>query len=238
MILKLCPCSHPTSTMYCPIPSAGMECGWDTNTIAPIEQGEDWSIEHYYNPEECQQVCLERDACRAYRIDGSAQRGWNCEIFNVGLGANGTNLISPTPNGKQWWDRNCQKHIPAPCRGVRAPAPTPTPHIQPVPTAKRNLPNEVRAIPTPAVAPRAENGLSKRDVPLPDYLSDLEYFWSKIYVEPACSCLINSALPKTVKTTTTTYTKWIATTTSSTTYEDIFTVTTTPRQTTVYNSIK
>lgn len=66
--------------MYCPIPSSGMECGWDTNTIAPIDQGEDYSIEHYYNPEECQQVCLEHPLCRAYRVDGSDANGWSCEI--------------------------------------------------------------------------------------------------------------------------------------------------------------
>ncbi|KAF2649219.1 hypothetical protein K491DRAFT_211776 [Lophiostoma macrostomum CBS 122681] len=104
--------AHPTSTMYCPIPSAGMECGWDTNTIAPAEQGEDWSIEHGYNPTECQQICLEHSGCKAYRIDGSDASGYHCEIFNVGLGVNGTNLISPTAKGTQWWDRDCQAHIP------------------------------------------------------------------------------------------------------------------------------
>ena len=105
-------CSHPTSTMYCPLPSAGMECGWDTNTVAPIEQGQDWSIERFQKPEECHQVCLQKSACRAYRIDGSAQDSWQCEIFNVGIGSNGKNLINPTPNGTHWWDRNCPNHLP------------------------------------------------------------------------------------------------------------------------------
>lgn len=95
--------------MYCPIPSSGMECGWDTNTVAPIEQGEDWSIEPFHNPEECQQVCLEHPLCKAYRIDDAT---WRCEIFNVGIGKNASNLRNPTPNGSQWFDRDCQKHIP------------------------------------------------------------------------------------------------------------------------------
>lgn len=103
--------SHPTSTMYCPVPSKGMTCGLDSNIIAPIDQGEDWSIEHYYNPEECQQVCLDHPLCKAYRVDGSAEKGWHCEIFNVGLGVNGSNVISAKP-GTQWWDRNCQEHVP------------------------------------------------------------------------------------------------------------------------------
>jgi hypothetical protein len=95
--------------MYCPVPSSGMECGYDSNTVAPIEQGQDWSVEKYYNSTECQQICLGKSECRAYRLqDGN----FGCEIFNVGLGKGAKNVINPTPAGSQWWDRNCQKHAP------------------------------------------------------------------------------------------------------------------------------
>jgi hypothetical protein len=86
-----------------------MECGWNSNTIAPLDQGEDWSIEHYYNNTECQQVCLEHPNCKAYRLQDGIT---GCDIFNVALGAGGSNIISATPSGSQWWDRDCQKHIP------------------------------------------------------------------------------------------------------------------------------
>ncbi|KAF2690429.1 hypothetical protein K458DRAFT_103184 [Lentithecium fluviatile CBS 122367] len=235
---------HPTSTMFCPIPSSGMECGWDSNTVAPIEQGEDWSIEHYYNPEECQQVCLEHKLCRAYRIDGNTQNGWSCEIFNVGLGRNASNVINPTASGSQWWDRNCLAHIPTACRqSTRTPPPISTTISDPAivtdptdPTATTSTPASAR--PTITTAPTAvPRGLSKRDAPLPPYMSDLSYFWSGMYLTPACSCLISSALPPAKSTSTRTVTSWTASTTVSTTYEDWFTVTTTPRETTVYSSI-
>jgi hypothetical protein len=86
-----------------------MECGWDSNTIAPLDQGEDWSIEHYYNNTECQQVCLDHPNCKAYRLQDGIT---GCDIFNVALGAGGSNIISATPSGSQWWDRDCQKYIP------------------------------------------------------------------------------------------------------------------------------
>lgn len=220
---------HPTSTRLCPSSSSGMECGYDSNTIAPIEQGEDWSIEHAIPPTECQQVCLEHSACKAYRVDGSDQKGWNCEIFNVGLGKNASNVINATPKGTQWWDRNCQQHVFDACK--TAPA----------------LPNAAPFIPTPAVAlqpiitpaPPAPPyaALAKRDAPLPPYMSDLSYFWSGVYLTPACSCIITSALPATLKTSTQVVTKWIASVTVYSTYEDWFTVTTTPRSTTIYTTV-
>ncbi|KAF2265762.1 hypothetical protein CC78DRAFT_567339 [Lojkania enalia] len=232
---------HPTSTMYCPIPSQGMVCGVDSNTIAPIDQGEDWSIEHYYNPEECQQVCLDHPLCKAYRVDGSPQSGWNCEIFNVGLGVNASHVINPTIPGTQWWDRNCQQHIPGPCRAraVRTAAP-----IQIEGDVEPTAPAENPAVPTPAeplitpeptLVPRAD--IVKRSAELPDYMSDLSYFWSYVYLTPACSCLITSALPPVPSTTTSTVTRWTSSTTVSTTYEDWFRVTVTPRETTIYMSI-
>ncbi|KAF2735003.1 hypothetical protein EJ04DRAFT_563824 [Polyplosphaeria fusca] len=240
---------HPTSTMYCPIPSKGATCGLDSNIIAPIDQGEDWSIEHYYNPEECQQVCLEHPLCKAYRIDGSEEKGWGCEIFNVGLGVNGSNVISAKP-GTQWWDRNCQQHIPTPCKAGTAPtgagAVTSADGQASTPIVPRRLnPLHPRApIITPApilprrAAPVEERAvLEKRDAPLPPYMEDLSYFWSSVYLTPACSCLITSALPPTLKTTIPTVTKWTSSTTVSSTYEDWFTVTTTPRETTTYVSI-
>ncbi|KAF2451210.1 hypothetical protein P171DRAFT_696 [Karstenula rhodostoma CBS 690.94] len=113
--------SHPTLTALCPVPSIGMECGWDSNTISPIEQGLDGSVlnDGIASAEECHQACLQRPACRAYRWDGKI--GNPCAIFNVGIGPNAAHLINPTPGGTQWWDRNCPVDIPAGCTLGRYP---------------------------------------------------------------------------------------------------------------------
>lgn len=101
--------------MYCPMPSQGMTCGIDNpNIVAPEDQQEDWSIEHWVDPEQCLQTCLERDYCKAYRITGNAVDGWYCENFGLGLGVNGSNVISASA-GTVWWDRNCQVHLPVSC---------------------------------------------------------------------------------------------------------------------------
>lgn len=210
-------CSHPTSTMYCPSPSPDMECGWDSNTVAPIDQGEDWSIEHYYNNTECQQICLERSACKAYRLQDGVS---GCEIFNVGLGKGASNVRNPTPHGSQWWDRNCQTHVPGACKTsavgtATPPITTPGQTTPPEPTAPSAAPSQPLITSAPTAIPRAEPAnIAKRDAPLPPYMSDLEYYWSNIYVAPACSCLISSAPSPTSSTTTTTYTSWTSHTVS------------------------
>ncbi|KAF2020012.1 hypothetical protein BU24DRAFT_131256 [Aaosphaeria arxii CBS 175.79] len=233
--------NHPTSTMFCPSPSPDMECGWDTNTVAPIEQGEDWSIEHFISPEECHQVCLQRSSCKAYRIDGTGPGSWYCEIFNVGLGKNGANLRNPTPSGSQWWDRSCPTHLPAGCKPAQAPETTvpilTSPPPTPSPASKQASPVSPIPTPAPTLPPRQNAALAKRTTRLPEFLTDLEYYWSSIFLLPACTCIISSASPGTLKTTTTTFTSWTGSTTVTTTFEDIFTWTTTPRETTVYNSV-
>mgnify|MGYP003636024918 CR=1 FL=1 len=114
-VARLIISSHPTSTKYCAIPSKGMTCGISNpNIVAPEDQQEDWTIEHLYNPEECQQVCLQHEGCKAYRVTQvppENPEAWNCEIFNLGLGVNGSNVISAS-KGDQWWDRNCGQHLP------------------------------------------------------------------------------------------------------------------------------
>ena len=185
--------SHPTSTALCPIPSPAQECGWDTNTIAPDKQQEDWSIsdEGISTPEECHQACLSRPACKAYRWDDRS--GNPCEIFNVGLGRGGANLINPTKGGSEWWDRGCQAHLPAGCKKATA---TGQPSKRTVPRAAKPVPADAVITPAPVPAPevvRAEPALAKRDAPLPPYMQDLEYYYSKLYVAPACSCIISSA---------------------------------------------
>ncbi|ORY18993.1 hypothetical protein BCR34DRAFT_582557 [Clohesyomyces aquaticus] len=232
--------NHPTSTRYCPIPSAGMECAWSNpNIIAPLDQGEDWSIERgeIPNDTECQQICLQHPACKAYWVNGP----YSCEIFNVGLGVNASNVISASKGGNpQWWDRNCPDHVPTECKKpsmlpTRTPARTTiaTPPTSAKPTklvAKNPVPRQ------PVITPAPQ--LKKRIADPPDFLSsDLAYFWSSVYYIPACSCLITSAIPPTKSTTTVTRTSWTDSTTVYTTYEDWFTVTVTPRQTTVFVSI-
>ncbi|KAF1969657.1 hypothetical protein BU23DRAFT_652387 [Bimuria novae-zelandiae CBS 107.79] len=211
-----------------------MECGWDTNTIAPIEQGQDWSVadEGISSVEECHQACLERDACRAYRWDGKS--GIPCEIFNVGIGPNGANLLNPTPSGSQWWDRACQSHLPAGCKETSATAPP----SKRVVHAAKPAPAQPIITAAPVVAPEAvarAPALAKRDASFPEYMSDLTYFWSSLYVTPACSCIISSAQPPVPSNTTTTFTKYTATVSTTETTVDPFTVTVTPRETTVYS---
>ncbi|KAF1993380.1 hypothetical protein P154DRAFT_582865 [Amniculicola lignicola CBS 123094] len=241
---------HPTSTRLCPIPSPSMECGLgNPNIIAPADQEEDWSIEHYYNPTECQQVCLEHPLCKAYYITGSEQEGWHCEIFNKGLGPNGSNVISASTGGsKQWWDRNCQEHKPTQCIAGAAKTGTPAKTTAKTKSSKKPKPTMTKRgalahpaiTPAPVLVPRAgEAHMAKRDATLPGYLSELvpNNWWSYVYVTPACSCLITSALPPVPSTTTRTVTSWTTTTTVYETYEDWFTVTETPRQTTVFVSV-
>ncbi|PVH75180.1 hypothetical protein DL98DRAFT_14703 [Cadophora sp. DSE1049] len=250
--------SHPTSTKYCAIPSKGMTCGISNpNIVAPEDQQEDWTIEHYYNPEQCQQVCLQHEGCKAYRVTRvppDDPEGWNCEIFNLGLGVNGSNVISAS-KGDQWWDRNCGEHLPTECKStsatVKATSLTavethgsliPTP---PKPTFAISQPtrSSILGISAPAPAPTPgptllpPNALIKRSDPFPDFLSDIDNFYSYPYVLAACSCLITSGLPPVLSTTTFTVTEWNATTTVSTTFNDYFTVTVTPRSTTVFQSI-
>ncbi|KAF1846658.1 uncharacterized protein K460DRAFT_406852 [Cucurbitaria berberidis CBS 394.84] len=228
---------HPTSTKFCPSPSPAMECGWDSNTIAPLDQQEDHSIEHFQTPEECQQLCLERKACKAYRIDGKTNT--YCEIFNVGLGKNASNVINPTPNGNQWWDRNCGEHVPTPCRlGGTASRRTPPPNLNPgVPVTPSLVVLTTDAHPaTASITPGP--ALAKRDTPFPPYLKDLSYPWSSMYMIPACSCIVSSAGEPVASTTVMTATKWTSSTSVTVTNEDWFTVTETPRQTTVYVSVE
>lgn len=123
-----------------------MECGWDTNTIGPSEQGLDASVfnDGIGSAEECHQACLLRPACKAYRWD--SRIGSPCALFNVGIGPGASNLINPTPGGTQWYDRNCPADIPAGCTSARPPylntttavppalpAITPAPVLEPVP---------------------------------------------------------------------------------------------------------
>ena len=231
-----------------------MECGWDTNTIAPDRQGQDWSVadDGISTPEECHQACLTRSACKAYRWD--AKQGLPCEIFNVAIGPGGANLISPTARGSQWWDRNCAAHLPSGCKKSSATG---------SPSKSKRIPRA--AVPAPAhplitAAPlpvpellARKPALAKRDTPLPPYMEDLSYYWSSVYLTPACSCIISSAAAPVPSNTTTTYTKYTATEVrlrckldsmvtnslqyTTTTFVDPFTVTVTPRQTTVYPSI-
>jgi hypothetical protein len=49
--------------------------------------------------------------------------------------------------------------------------------------------------PTYLPKPKPRAAIAKRDIPFPPYLSDLSYVYSSVYVTPACSCLITSALP-------------------------------------------
>lgn len=185
-----------------------MECGWDTNTIAPDSQGEDWSIsdDGISTPEECHQACLSRPACKAYRWD--SRSGNPCEIFNVGLGRGGANLINPTPSGSEWWDRGCQAHLPAGCKKASA---TGRPVRRNAVRAARPAPADAVITPAPEVVRVEGAGLAKRDAPLPPYLEDLEYFYSKLYVTPACSCIISSAPKPVGRNTTTTFTRYTAT---------------------------
>lgn len=240
--------------------------------------------------EECQQACLRRPACKAYRWDASI--GNPCAIFNVGIGPNAAHLISPTPSGTQWFDRDCQVHAPAGCTSAPYPysnataistpavvaaldpditaapvetpgvpvgvfgAPvqaqpalpivpnppslseilkyflppavlqglgTPLPPLPPLPaipglnaalpSAKRDALPEAEANPAPAIAPVPQHvqALAKRGAPFPSYFADLSYVWSSVYVTPACSCIITSALPPVPSTTTTTTTRYNAT---------------------------
>ncbi|KAK3203002.1 hypothetical protein GRF29_154g1463753 [Pseudopithomyces chartarum] len=175
--------SHPTATAYCPIPSAGMECGWDTNTIAPDRQGQDWSVadDGISTPEECHQACLTRSSCKAYRWD--AKQGLPCEIFNVGIGPGGANLINPTSRGNQWFDRACANHLPAGCKKTSA---TGAPAKR-APHAAKPAPAHpvITAAPVPAPELVAhEPALGKRDAPLPPYMEDLQYFWSTAHCAP------------------------------------------------------
>jgi hypothetical protein len=91
-----------------------MTCGISNpNIIAPADQGEDWSLERgeIHNPVECHQACLQHPLCKAYRVvEDTNSTNWDCEIFNVGLGVNGSNVISAS-KGDQWWDRDCQVHL-------------------------------------------------------------------------------------------------------------------------------
>lgn len=204
-----------------------MECGWDSNTIAPWDQQEDFSIEHFQTPEQCQQLCLQRSACRAYRVDGVSNT--YCEIFNVGLGVNASHVINPTRSGTQWWDRNCQQHVPAPCRtGGSGPSRTAAPPDSPV--TPTNAPTPMLTTGTvlysgsptsattggsvPTVTPPAHLHLAKRDAPFPPYLEDLSYAWSSVYMIPACSCVISSAGEPQLVTTTMTATEWTSHTVS------------------------
>ncbi|KAG4437320.1 hypothetical protein IFR05_007216 [Cadophora sp. M221] len=249
--------SHPTSTKYCAIPSPGMACGISNpNIVAPEDQQEDWTIEHLYSPEECQQVCLQREGCKAYRVMRVPPEdpiAWNCEIFNLGLGVNGSNVVSAS-KGDQWWDRNCGEHLPTECISNKLsvlliPSPVIQPSTTPIPTLTKStfdisqptslsIQNTVPPPdPTPGPTLLPHHGLTKRDGPFPDFLSDVDNFYSYPYVLAACSCLISSGLPPVLSTTTFTITKWNATTTVSTTFEDYFTVTVTPRSTTVFQSI-
>lgn len=224
--------SHPTSTLLCPIPSPSMECGWDSNTIAPIDQQEDFSIEHFQTPEQCQQICLQRSACRAYRIDGNttADTAVYCEIFNLGLGVNASHVRNPTPGGSQWWDRNCQMHVPKPCRGRGSGSGGPTrttngttstsvgPPVLTTETASYpgtatvNISTTTTGALAPSITPPAR--LAKRDAPFPPYLEDLSYAWSSVYMVPACSCVVSFAGEPQLVTTTKTATEWTAYTVS------------------------
>ncbi|KAL5384607.1 hypothetical protein PMIN02_009191 [Paraphaeosphaeria minitans] len=336
--------SHPTLTALCPVPSTGMECGWDTNTISPAEQGLDESVlnDGIGSAEECHQACLLRPACKAYRWDGRI--GNPCAIFNVGIGPNAANLINPTPGGTQWYDRNCPVDLPAGCTLGRYPysnatavpppviasaAPPALPSITPAPVATpgvvpavSSLPRialeDVQGLPPLAVVPRPPslpppvvtnpgnftppiipnppnllppvvpsppnlppppppglpsppiqpdfpeipiepNGqsppgppglpipqspprptpraLAKRSIPFPPYFADLNYIWSSVWVTPACSCIISSALPPVPSRTTRTITRHNATVVITTTTVDPFTITITPREVTMYVSI-
>lgn len=143
------------------------------------------------------------------------------------------NVISPTPNGNQWWDRNCQQHVPSPCRSSASASrlpPAPTPHppsivptisspiilttdgpsLPTVPTSP--LSPEVSSPAAPSITPRAV--LAKRDAPFPPYLSDLSYAWSSVYMIPACSCIVSSAGQPVLSTTTKTATEWTSSTVS------------------------
>lgn len=187
-----------------------MECGWDTNTIAPDRQGQDWSVadDGISTPEECHQACLTRSSCKAYRWD--AKQGLPCEIFNVGIGPGGANLINPTSRGTQWFDRACANHLPAGCKKTSA---TGAPAKR-APRAAKPAPAHpvITAAPVPAPELVAhEPALGKRDAPLPPYMEDLQYFWSSVYITPACSCIISSAAKPVPSNTTTTYTKYSTT---------------------------
>jgi hypothetical protein len=102
-----------------------------------------------------------------------------------------------------------------------------TPVMIPTSISLSASPSQPLVTTAPTLAPRVAEAepevdhianIAKRDAPLPPYMSDLAYFWSSIYLAPACSCLITSAKPATLSTTTLTRTVW----TSSTVSENIF----------------
>ncbi|KAH6707849.1 hypothetical protein BKA61DRAFT_135198 [Leptodontidium sp. MPI-SDFR-AT-0119] len=234
-----------------------MTCGISNpNIVAPEDQQEDWTIEHLYNPEECQQVCLQHEGCKSYRVTQVPPKdpvAWNCEIFNLGLGINGSNVVSAS-KGDQWWDRNCGEHLPTECKSDQLPTTltassalqTSRTSIATITKPKFDISQPttfsiLKTLPAPSPTPGPtllpRHRLAKRDEPFPDFLSDADNFYSYPYVLAACSCLISSGLPLVLSTTTFTITEWNVTTTMSTTFEDYFTVTVTPRSTTVFQSI-
>jgi len=165
--------------------------------------------ETYYDyraaPEECHQICLADPRCKSYQVDVYFEY-WPCRIFYIPLGTNATNLPSPTPSGKLWWDRNCLMHLPSQCQpDVKR---TMMPRANSV-HAKQAFAPVITAAPVLQITENVE----QRDVEVPKYIRDIMGVFPQ-GLTPACSCLITSARSPASATTTLRFSTFTATTVS------------------------
>lgn len=94
---------------------------------------------------------------------------------------------------------------------------TPTKPTLAISQPTRSSNTEPLSTPAPAFTPGPKplpRALIKRSHPFPDFLSDVDNFYSYPYVLAACSCLITSGLPPVLSTTMFTVMEWNATTVS------------------------
>jgi hypothetical protein len=197
-----------------------MECGWDAPLLATLKcpdgdpNGDPrvpgpCEAETYYDyqagAEECHQICLADPKCKSYQVDAKYNY-WPCRIFYIPLGTNATNVPSPTPGGKIWWDRNCQAHLPSQCGQPAKRTAAPVKNVQ---RATEGLEPVITAAPISA----APQDLEVRDVDVPKYIRDIMGVFPQ-GLTPACSCLITSARPPASATTTLRFLTWTATTVS------------------------
>lgn len=161
--------------------------------------------------EKCHQLCLERPSCKAFNWDNINRFIGDpaCRLYNVSLGQNGTNIngphVSPTES-PQWWDRNCQTHLPTDC--ARSASKTIAPEMQ-ITAAPNFVPREVPTITdAPSDDEVGQQDLLRRDpgeVSIPSYIYWLVYPFATKYLTPACSCAITSARPPVSATKTLTF---------------------------------
>lgn len=235
--------ANPTATSYCPIPSEGVECGWDSNLLYTSKQGQ--AVITNLDPESCQQECLRRKdspACKAYRVY-ELERGsgaWECRLFRNPIDQDWKDWRSGDyARGTQWFNRDCLDHAPKACK-----ANAPTNNLPPTPIRSTTTP---LITPGPTLIPRSPRPnpnltaaeIAKRAAPVPDFIESkvpegiLSWlFWS------ACYCIATTASPVVTMKSSTTFVSFVVYPgTVTRTSESTVTYTETVRETTTWVSL-